>query len=89
MYRQAKPWITKSIAKSCKKKQYLYKLYLKNRTKQSEDRYKKYKNKLTQIIRFNKRSYYHDLLVQHKNNIQGTWKVLNSIIRNGKINEAK
>lgn len=53
----------------------------KNRTKQTEERYK---NKLIQIIRFNKKAYYCNLLEQNKNDIQGTWRVLNAIIRNGR-----
>lgn len=72
---QDKPWLTKGIAKACKRKQQLYRVYLKQRTKQTEERYKMYKNKLTQIIRFNKKAYYHNLLEQNKNDIQGTWRV--------------
>lgn len=76
-----KPWITKGIANACKKKKYLHKLFIKHRTKEAEDKYKSYKNKLINIIRSNRHLYYHNMLEQHKNNIQSTWKVLNSIIK--------
>lgn len=34
-------------------------------------------------MRFNKKDYYHKQLEEHKNNTQGIWKVLNSIINKG------
>ena len=83
--KQEKPWITKGIQNACKKKNLLYKLYLKQRTIETETRYKIYKNKLTNIIRNSKKDYYHKLLEQHKNNIQGTWKILNGIIKKGNV----
>uniref|UniRef100_A0A1A8B5D8 Helentron 4 helitron-like transposon replicase/helicase/endonuclease n=1 Tax=Nothobranchius furzeri TaxID=105023 RepID=A0A1A8B5D8_NOTFU len=50
-----KPWITYGIVKACKKKNHLYRIYLKQRTKSAEERYKTYKNKLINIIRMNKK----------------------------------
>ena len=64
-----KPWMTKGIKNACKKKNQLYKIFLKDRNKESETRYKKYKNKLTNIIRTSKKDYYYKILDQHKNNI--------------------
>jgi len=84
---QDKPWLTKGIIRACKRKQQLYRVYLKKRTKQNEERYKRYKNKLIQIIRFNRKMYYCNLLEHYKTDIQGTWRVLNGIIRNGKKKE--
>lgn len=37
--------------KACKKKNQLYEEYIKHQTKEKEDKYKKYKNKLTDIMR--------------------------------------
>ncbi len=76
-----KPWITKGIEKACKKKNALYKTFIATRTIQAENKYKIYKNKWISIIRFSKKAYYNKLLDKHKNNIQTTWKVLNSIIK--------
>ncbi len=76
-----KPWITKGIEKACKKKNALYRKFIATRTIQAENKYKIYKNKLISIIRFSKKDYYNKLLDKHKNNIQTTWKVLNSIIK--------
>ena len=81
--KQEKPWITRGLNNACKKKNLLYKNLLKDRNNETETRYKKYKNKLTNIIRISKKDYYHKILEQQKNNIQGTWKILNNIIKKG------
>ena len=60
----------------------MYKQFLRNRTKESECKYKSYKNKLTSILRFCEKEYYNKLLVKEKNSTKGTWKILNSIIKN-------
>lgn len=64
-----------------KKKNILYKLFLKHRTKDAENRYKTYKNKLISIIRANKKNHYHKWLEQYRSNVQGTWRVINSIMK--------
>lgn len=53
-----------------------------HRTKENEDKYKNYWNKLTSILRYEKKRYYEQLLQKHKNNIKATWSVLNKIIKN-------
>lgn len=50
------PWISRGLQNACKKKNALYKVYIKEKTK--EARYKKYKNKLTIIIRACKKDHY-------------------------------
>ncbi|XP_052424138.1 uncharacterized protein LOC127966859 [Carassius gibelio] len=75
-----KLWFTKGIIKSCKKKKLLYRKFIHSRTQDAESKYKTYKNKLVIIIRNNKKDYYTKLLTQHRQNIQGTCKVLNDLI---------
>ena len=75
-----KPWLTKGIQKSCKRKNALYKLFIK--TKVAEQAYKLHKNKLTNIIRNSKREYYSKTLNYNRNNLAKTWKILNKIVRN-------
>ena len=77
-----KPWMTKGLVNACKKKNKLYRDFIKYRTKDKEIKYKLYKNKLIDIIRINKKEYYNKLLENNKNNIKGTWDILNKIIRN-------
>ncbi len=75
-------WMTKGLQKSCQKKKILYKQFLQLRTNESEHKYKLYKNKLTTIIRQQKKKFYSEKLESSKNNIQKTWEVINHIIRN-------
>lgn len=77
------PWLTKGLQNACKKKNALYRNFIRQRTKEAEDRYKTYKNKLTSIIRISKKEYYKNKLDNNKNNIKGMWNILNCIIRDG------
>lgn len=63
-----KPWITNGIEKACKKKNALYRKFITTMTKQAENNYKIYKNKLVSIIRISKKDYYHTLLNKYKSN---------------------
>ena len=76
-----KPWMSNGLRNACKKKNRLYVKFLKQRSTDAEERYKKYKNKLTSILRYCEKEYYTNLLECQKNNVKGTWKVLNKIIR--------
>lgn len=51
-----KPWLTPGLINACKKKNNLYRQFLKHRTDQSERKYKTYKNKLTNILRYSEKS---------------------------------
>ena len=53
-----KPWITLGLKNACKKKNYLYRRFLKSRSKETESRYKTYKNKLTGILRYCEKEYH-------------------------------
>ena len=75
-----KPWFTKGLQNACKKKNNLYANYLSCNTPQTLEKYKKYKNKLTKILRFSEKEYFDKILEEQKNNITGTWKILNDII---------
>ena len=54
---------------------------------QALEKYKKYKNKLTKILRSCEKHYFDKILKEQSNNIRGTWKILNSIIGKNKTNE--
>ena len=59
----------------------MYIKFLKNRTSDNEERYKKYKNRLTSVLRNCEKGYYSNLLAKYRNNIKETWKILNGIIK--------
>ena len=82
--RPNKPWMTSGLKNACKKKNLLYKYFLKSRSKQSEDKYKTYKNKLTTILRKCEKNYNTKLLELNKGNLKETWRLLNSIINKKK-----
>ena len=77
-----KPWLSRGLINACHKKNYLYRQFLKHRTITTENRYKTYKNKLTAILRKEKKKYYCLLLQENKNDIAGTWKILRTIMGN-------
>uniref|UniRef100_A0A3B5QVU5 Reverse transcriptase domain-containing protein n=1 Tax=Xiphophorus maculatus TaxID=8083 RepID=A0A3B5QVU5_XIPMA len=74
-----KPWMTKGLRNACKKKNNLYSSFLMLKTKEAEDRYKKYKNKLTWIIRKHKKEYYTDLLTKSNGDTKAIWTVIHSV----------
>ena len=74
-------WMTKGLRNACKKKNNLYRIFIKVKTEESERKYKRYKNKLTRILRSCKKDYYCKKLEVNINNIKGIWNLLNSIIK--------
>ena len=79
-----KPWFTKSLQNACKKKNNLYATYLSSNCTKALEKYKKYKNKLTQILRKCEKNYYDKILDEQKHNMKGTWNILNNIIGKNK-----
>ena len=74
------PWITPAIKRSISKKNSLYSAYLKQRTSESWNKYKLYRNKLTAVLRKAEKQYYLAKLECVKDNLGKTWKILNSVI---------
>ena len=58
------PWMTKSVLKSVRTKNKLYKAYLLNSNKKNQNSYKK----LNHIIKASKKMYYEDQLIKYKHN---------------------
>lgn len=79
-----KPWLSKGLLKSVRKKNSLYKLYLNNPIPENEHIYKKYKNKLNHSLKLAKRLYYVEQIETAKSNIKGIWKILNEILNKRK-----
>ena len=70
--RKDKPWFTNDIRKMCKKKNRLYKLYLKNPTIYRKNVYKKCRNKVNNMIKSAKRVYYTNQFQNSKGNMKKT-----------------
>ena len=75
-----KPWITPSILCSINRKTKLYKDFIHKKSIEAENRYKKYRNILSKIMRDAKRLYYQRLFRENKNNGRKTWELLNEVI---------
>ena len=76
-----KPWISKCLLKSIRKKNRLYRKFLKFPTSQNEINYKQYRNKLSSLLRIAKRLHYEEKLNLAKTNVKRTWQVLNEILQ--------
>ena len=74
------PWITKAILRSLHTRNRLYKTYLNHPTVYNMNRYKKYRNKLTTIIRTSRKMHYAEKLNQVKSNMKSTWRIINDLI---------
>ena len=81
---QHKPWITNEIIKSIKKREKLYKKYIKAKDKDiKEDYHKKYKEKRNQVLnecRQSKKTYFQNFFTENANNIKNTWMGIKAII---------
>jgi hypothetical protein len=79
-----KPWISKALLCSMRRKNRLYAIYLKYKTESSHYYYRRYKNKLGHLLKAAERKYYKDKLEGSKNKLINMWKVLKSIVRKKK-----
>ena len=76
-----KPWITKSIRRSIRKKHKLYSRVLKSKFhKDCLDKYKKYRNVLTTLVRTAKQLYYNNEFERDMKNSKRTWKHINDLL---------
>ena len=80
VYNYKKPWITNGLKNACRKKNGLYRSFLRERTHTSEYWYKTYKNKLTSILRLAEKAYYSKMLLEKRGNIKETWAILNTVL---------
>ena len=78
------PWITRGILTSIKRKNKLYKHYIKNPTDVNKALYTTYRNKLTAVIRLSKRSHFNNKFHDARNNPRNTWNTINEILHKGR-----
>ena len=75
-----KPWITRGLRISIKKKSELF--FSGNKSK-----YKIYRNKILTLSRLSKKLYYHDYFMTNSNNIKRTWDGINMLINRKRKSE--
>ena len=81
------PWLTKGLRKSSKRKQKLYKKFLKKRNLANEMAYKSCKNLFEKFKKNSKHSYYQGKLKKCEGSIKSTWKIMKEIVGKAKINQ--
>ncbi|XP_077983288.1 uncharacterized protein LOC144438132 [Glandiceps talaboti] len=76
-----KPWITAAIRKSIRKKHNLFKKVVRSKFEENIlQKFKRYRNVLTNILRKAKKKYYSDLFNIHYNDMKETWRVVNDLL---------
>ena len=81
-YHNRKPWLTAAVKNSIARKNWLYKLSIKEPC--FEGLYKEYKNRLTNLLRKLEKDYYEELLRVNKSNIKKSWTIIKEVINKRK-----
>ena len=87
-YKTKKPWLSKSVKESIKRKNNMYFALLKDYNTLNEITYKRYKAHLNKLMRSLEKKYYLELLDTHKFNMKKTWDVIKEVI-NSKSSSTK
>lgn len=72
-------WLTPKLKECIKKKEKLYKAYLKGRIAKGD--YTTFRNRVTNLIRRSKSLYYAKLLFENSNNMKVLWSTINSLMK--------
>ena len=80
-----KPWLSEGLKHSIKKKNMLYKCFIKNPTLQSEKLYKTYRNKLHHLLKIAEREHFHTIISTNQGNLKKTWSIMKDIINKKKV----
>ena len=80
------PWVTKSVLRSINRKNNLFYKYKTNPNDKTREKYTRYKNILTNVLRQAKKQYYAMQFELNKSNMRNTWKIINRTLnRNNKM----
>ena len=76
------PWISQAVINSIRTKNNLYKDFKVGAV--SENYYKHYRNTLNNTIKLTKKSYYHNIFCNFKNNTKQIWNIINQLTNNNR-----
>jgi hypothetical protein len=79
-----KPWISKGLLKSIKRKNKLYNIFMHKKTDTSKQKFKSYRNKLNHLLKIAKRHHYCCKFDLARNDLKQTWTILKSLINRTK-----
>lgn len=83
-YKTRKPWLTEGIKLSIKKKNKMYRNFIKTKNPNLEISYKKYRNKLNGLLFNAEKDHYDKLISENKDNMKKSWRALKDIINKKK-----
>ena len=75
-----RPWITKGILHSLKTRNKLYKIALESRSNLDFNKYKKYRNLLTMVIRLSRKLYHSKNIDNNRSNTNSLWSIVNDLL---------
>jgi len=84
IYRNSKPWLTIGLINSIKKKNVLYKKFLRTKLDVDKETFRQYRNKLHHLLKIAERRFHTANLFEAKNNMKKTWKILKTVIGTSK-----
>lgn len=76
-----KPWLTRGIVKSIKSKHARYKTHCRSNDPAKIAEYKKYSNKINQLKKISKKTYFCRHFEMCKSNLKATWKLMGTLIK--------
>src|SRR6218665_2079455 len=74
------PWMTSALFKSCRKKNKLYKTYLKNPTLQNKSNFNNYRNKFKTLKTETIRIYYAERFALCASDLKKTWSIIKELL---------
>lgn len=84
-----KPWFTTALNRSVKRKAALYNKWIHSRESSDLTRYKKYKNKLTSLMRLAEKNYYNNKFIEIEGDLKKTWKLIKSILPKSSLTNSR
>ena len=86
-FSKRKPWITNGLLTSVKTKVRLLKRFVKFKTSESYNEYKRYRNLLNRVVKQTKIRYYHLAINDSRGNSGEFWKVIRKLIQSRKAKQ--
>ena len=83
-YCNRKPWLSEALRTSIRHTNKLYHRYRKIPSVKNETVYKKYRNKLNNILKVAEKKHYHDLIKSHKGDMKKSWAIIKNIVNKHK-----
>lgn len=79
-YKNRKPWLSDDLKQSIKRKNALYRKFLKSKKSSDKQNYIEYKRHLRAALRRAERAHYDQLFAQYKDNLRKSWGVIKEVI---------